>query len=73
MKKCKQILAIIGIILLVGLYALTIVFAFTDNSNTQSALFASIVATVIIPTLIWTYMFIYKLIHNKSDEDASQE
>ena len=62
MKKIKQILAIIGIILLVGMYAVTIILALTDDPNTMNAFRASIYCTVIVPVLIWAYSFIYKLV-----------
>lgn len=63
MKKVKQILAIIGIILLVVLYGSTIICAFLDIPDSMNLLMASIAATFIIPVLIWTYSFIYRLIH----------
>ncbi len=62
MKKVKQILAIIGVILLVGMYAVTIILALTDDPNTMNAFRASIYCTVIVPVLIWAYSFIYKLL-----------
>lgn len=62
MKKIKQVLAIIGVILLVALYLTTLVFAITDNSGTMDLFFASIVATILIPVLLWAYTFIYRLI-----------
>jgi dolichyl-phosphate-mannose--protein O-mannosyl transferase len=68
MKKAKQILAIIGVILLVGLYVTTLVLAITDNSATMNVFFASIVATVMIPVLIWAYTFIYRLVTGKGDK-----
>ena len=52
MKKAKQILAIIGVILLVALYVTTLIFAITDNTGTMSMFVASVVATVVIPVLI---------------------
>lgn len=65
MKKVKQVLAIIGVILLVALYLTTLVFAITDNSGTMDLFFASIVATILIPVLLWAYTFIYRLIKKK--------
>lgn len=53
MKKAKQILALSGIVLLVGLYVLTFIFAIIDNPNTMHLLGASLAATVIIPAGIW--------------------
>jgi cell shape-determining protein MreD len=67
MKKIKQILALIGAILLACLYLATLVFAITDNSKTMNVFFASVVATVLIPVLIWAYTLIYRLV-KKSDE-----
>lgn len=62
MKKVKQILAIIGVILLVGLYLSTFILAIFGDSNTMNLFKASIVATVIIPVLIWAYSMIYRLL-----------
>lgn len=62
MKKVKQVLAIIGVIFLVSLYIITLIFAITDNSNTMRMFQASILATVIIPVLMWAYSFIYRLL-----------
>ena len=70
MKKVKQILAIVGIVLLVALYLTTLIFAITDNSDTMSMFVASVVATVIIPVLIWSYTFIFKLIKKHYGPDS---
>ena len=74
MKKAKQILAIIGVILLVALYFTTLIFAITDNTGTMSMFVASVVATVVIPVLIWAYTFIFKLIkkHYGPDYDSDE-
>ncbi len=65
----KRIFAIIGVILLVSLYILTLVMALTDNTSTMRMLEASVLATIIIPVLIWTYTFIYRLLNKKDDSD----
>lgn len=65
----KRIFAIIGVILLVSLYILTLVMALTDNTSTMRMLEASVLATIIIPVLIWTYTFIYRLLNKKEDSD----
>lgn len=62
MKKVKQIIAILGVVLLLGLYVITLIMAITDNSSTMSMFEASVVATILIPVLLWTYTFIYKLL-----------
>lgn len=69
MKKVKRILAIIGVILLIGLYLSTLFCAFSSSDNFMNMLMASIYATVVIPILIWAYTLIYRLIKKGSDTD----
>jgi len=72
MNKGKRILALLGVVLLLGLYGSTLVFAIIDNSDTMMMFKASVVATIMIPILIWTYTFIFKLV-KKKDDDSEQE
>ena len=69
MKKVKRILAMIGVIFLVGLYLSTLFCALFAKENLMSLLMASIYATFIIPVLLWAYSLIYKLVH-KNDDDT---
>ena len=68
MKKVKQILALIGVVVLIGLYVSTIFCAVSSSENFMNLLMASIYATVIIPVLLWAYSFIYKLTRKDEDE-----
>ena len=52
-NKCKRILALIGVVLLVGMYLLTLVFAFIDPTEGKNWLKASIVCTIFIPAFIY--------------------
>ena len=70
MKKARQILAIIGIIILVGMYVATLICAFSADENFMSMLMASIYASAVIPVLIWAFTFIYKLVKK---DDTSEE
>lgn len=72
MKKVKQILAIIGIVFLVLLYLSTLICAIIDRTETMRLFQASVMATVIIPVLLWAYSFIYKLI-KKNAKDQMDE
>ena len=71
MKKTKRILALIGVILLVGLYITTLVLAIVDSSATMDLFRGSIFATVVIPTIIWAYTYIYQLFSKKKDHNDS--
>ena len=73
MKKVKRILAAAGAILLLLLYASTLVCALSSSENFMNLLRVSIYATVIIPVLLWAYTLIYKLVHKSSEVDADQK
>ena len=68
MKTVKRIMAILGVVILLGLYITTLVMAIIDNSSTQTLFKTSVVATILIPTLIWIYTYIYKLIKKDTDD-----
>lgn len=73
MKKVKQILAILGVVLLLGLYVITLIMAVTDNTTTLSMLEASVVATILIPILMWAYSFIYRLLKKYYGSDKDED
>lgn len=66
MKKVKQILAILLVIVLVGLYVSTLVFALIGSPDAMNLLKASIYATIVFPVLIWAYTFVYKLLKDRN-------
>lgn len=55
----KQIVAIIGIVLLVLMYVITLIAAIFDRSGSGSLFKASLAATLVIPLLIWIYTWLY--------------
>ena len=61
-NKTKRIMAIIGIIILVGLYITTLLLAIFGNEHTNSWFMACIAATVIVPIMMWVYSWLYKLL-----------
>lgn len=73
MQKFKRILALLGAILLIGLYVTTLICALSTNENFEELLTASIYATVIVPVLLWAYSFIYRLIKNHFQDEGSDE
>ena len=62
MKKIRSIAALIGVILLVGMYVATLVSAFLATPATRDLFLASVVATVMIPILLYVLQLIYKWI-----------
>lgn len=69
MKKTKQILAIIGIALLVVLYLSTLVFALLGKDFFPMFM-ASMVSTIMIPVIIWLYTMLHKNLKKKKEKEA---
>ncbi|SEI39055.1 hypothetical protein SAMN02910453_0100 [Lachnospiraceae bacterium A10] len=69
MKKAKQIIAVIGIIALVLLYASTLVAAILDSTSTMRYLTASIGATIIIPVFIWVIEIFLRIAPKNEPEE----
>lgn len=72
-KKVKQILAIIGIVIIVGLYITTFILAITGDENTHDLFIASIFATVVIPVMIYVIQWLYKLIKGQAEETRTKD
>ncbi|MCR5144171.1 MAG: hypothetical protein K6B67_02545 [Lachnospiraceae bacterium] len=70
LTKIRQIFAIIGIVLLVGLYVLTLVIAFIDPTATMSYLMAAIAATIMIPVVLW---FLNVMIKSREKNKEQEE
>ena len=66
--KGRRIMAIIGIIILVGLYVTTLLLAVFGNENTTPWFMASIAATLVLPILLWVYGWIYKRLKTDMDD-----
>lgn len=60
MKKIKRILALLGVVLLAGMYVATLISAFLATPATRDLFLASVVATVMIPILLYVLQLIYK-------------
>ncbi len=63
MKKAKKVLAILLIILLVGLYISTLVFALMDSELSFQLLQISIFSTIAVPVILYVCNMLYKLLH----------
>ncbi|OYP44919.1 hypothetical protein CG709_03945 [Lachnotalea glycerini] len=64
-KKIKQILAMVGVIFLVGLYVMTFIFALIKSPNSTNLFKASFYATIVIPILIYAYKLIFNYLKKK--------
>lgn len=66
--KVKQVLAIISIILLLGLYALTFIFALMDSPQSGQMFQSALYATIAIPILLWISIQCLKVMKEKKDQ-----
>lgn len=55
----KQVVALIGVFLLVLLYAAALIAAIVDSSASGRLFWTCLYATVVIPILIWVYTWMY--------------
>ena len=62
MQKIRRIAALIGVIVLLGLYGAAFVFAIIDDPDSMNYFLAAIVATVIVPVLLWAMQFVYEIL-----------
>lgn len=70
-SKQKRVAALIGIGLLAALYLVTLGLAIFGNENTTPWFMACIAATIIVPILIWVYLWFYRML--KKDVADAQE
>ena len=59
-RKIKRIVALLGVIILVGLYLATLILAFVDPTEAQNWLKAAVVCTIILPVFFYAYLLIYR-------------
>lgn len=68
MKKAKRIVALAGVILLLAMYASTMVFALTDNPRSGDFLMASIYCTIAVPVLLYAMTLVTRRLKDKNKE-----
>ena len=66
----RRVLALIGIILLVALYASTLVFALMDSPIAGKLLMAAIFCTIVVPVLIYAMGLVARVIRERSKPPA---
>ncbi len=71
MNKSKRILAIIGIVLLVGLYVVSLISAIFVTEASATLFKVSIFCTIVIPLLIYVYMMLCRVFRKKDNNDVN--
>ena len=73
MKKAKQILAILGIVLILGINILLVVSAFGATEDNTNIFNAAIVTVILVPVLLWIYLYVFKLIKKNAEDKQAKE
>ena len=70
----RRIVALIGIILLLALYASTLVFALMDSPNAKGLLMGAIFCTIAVPVLLYAMTIVAKNLRGRGvpKEDVPQ-
>lgn len=73
MKRIKRIAALLGAVLLIGLYVATLVLALIGSPTAQNMLMAAIVCTVLISVLFYAMMLIARVLGHSDDETSGSQ
>lgn len=72
-KKIIRVFALIGAILLAGMYLVVLYLGLTASPNTQNVLMAAIGCTIVIPVLLYAMMLIARVLDNRQNPDEKTE
>jgi len=71
MKNTKRIFAVLGVIVLIGMYLITLILALIYNPHTFDLFKISVGLTILIPVLLWIYIAMYRYV--KQRRQANQD
>lgn len=64
----KKLIAIIGILIILFLYITTFILAILNKPGTAELFKTSIYATIVIPILMYIYLWLYRLLRDKNEK-----
>ena len=72
--KWKRPLAMAGVILILAMYLIAVIAAFSRNPASKSWLMAAVFSTVIVPVILYAIELVYKLLKpgNKNEENEKK-
>ncbi|MDO5294026.1 MAG: hypothetical protein Q4F05_14900 [bacterium] len=72
MEKSKKIVAIVGIIFLVGSYITTFIAALMHSTFAHGLFKASLFCSLVVPLILYGYLLIYKYFARKNQQDDEE-
>ena len=73
MGKTKRVLALVGVILLLGCYVTTLVAALIGSKATQGLFMASLFCSIGLPIILYGYMLVFKYLKNRNEQKLEEE
>ena len=76
MKKAQRILALVGVVLLLGMYVCCFVLAVTGKHEATTLFRAALGATIAVPIVLYAFMMLLKLFppfRRNEEEDEGDE
>lgn len=70
MNKVKRIAAIIGAVLILSMYLISLISAIFAPKGAPGLFLASVFSTVVIPIFIYMFLMVYKWVHKSDDSDT---
>lgn len=67
-QKLKRILALLAAAVILLLYLVTFLLSLSQNEKTGDLLMISLVATVVIPVLLYLYLWLFRLFRKKEEK-----
>lgn len=71
-QKVKRIVALLGVIIIALLYLATFVLSFFHFEGSEEMLGVCIVATVVIPVLLYIYLWLFRLAQQRDKENEEK-
>lgn len=73
MLKIRRIMAIVGVVLLIGLYITTLIAALLSSEASAGLFQASLFLSFVIPVIIYAYTLLYKLLHPEEKDSDNKK
>ncbi|NLC04575.1 MAG: hypothetical protein GX787_09905 [Tissierellia bacterium] len=67
MKKLTKVTAIIGVVLLISIYVITLVSSLMNSPFAHSLFKASLFSSFAIPVFLYAVMLVYRLLKKRND------
>ncbi len=73
MNKIKRTASIVGIVLLVSMYIISLITAIFASEHAPGMFLASIFCTVVIPILVYIFITLIKIVYQKNSPSYPEE